>query len=73
MSQRDLDAAVAMATGEDITEIRRRGFSLTEPNEDLFDLEPDCLPPQVIDWDDVQLRRNVAVVEQPRGDLPRFA
>ena len=65
MTQHDIETAVATATGEDLCEIRRRGFSIADPFEVSFDPEPDNLPPQMIDWDEVDLQRNVAVFEQP--------
>jgi len=65
MSQHDLDSAVADATGEDLREIRRRGFSIADPDEVCFDPEPDLMLPQVMHWDDYDLRRNVAYIEQP--------
>jgi hypothetical protein len=52
MTQFDLDFAVACATGESLSEIRRRGFSIADPTEVWFDPEPDQLVPQMIDWDD---------------------
>lgn len=52
MTQHDLNAAVACATGESLCEIRRRGFSIADPAEVRFDPEPDQLIPQRIDWDD---------------------
>ena len=65
MTQNELDNLVANATGEDLAEIRHRGFSLCEP----LDLDGDSvrveLPPQTVDWDEVELHRNVALVEQP--------
>ena len=57
MVQTQLDRLVAGATGEDIREIRRRGFSLADPTEINFDPEPDCRPPQIVDWDDLEARR----------------
>ena len=41
MSDRDLFDAVALKTGEDSHEIRRRGFVLTGPEDS--GLEPECL------------------------------
>ena len=41
MSDRDLIDAVALKTGEDSHEIRRRGFVLTGPDDS--GLEPECL------------------------------
>ena len=66
MSPRVLNAAIARATGEDVREIRRRGFSIVNPSA-RFDPEPDQRPHQVIDWDRVDRNRNVAVVDQRFG------
>jgi len=52
MTLRELNCAVARRTGEDLSEIRRRGFSIANPQEIRFDPEPDQLVPQMIDWDD---------------------
>ena len=60
MTQRELDLAVARATGEDVREIRRRGFGVADPLETNFDPEPE-LPYQTIDWDDYDLSRNVCI------------
>jgi len=43
MSDRDLIDAVAHVTGEDSHEIRRRGFTLTGPEDSGSDLDPECL------------------------------
>jgi len=51
MTQRDLDSAVAVATGESLPEIRRRGFSIADPTEVHFDPEPSDVPPAWLDWD----------------------
>ncbi|WP_437222702.1 hypothetical protein SH661x_002902 [Planctomicrobium sp. SH661] len=73
MTQCDLNTAVAQATGEELREIRRRGFSVVDLSETRFDPEPDILTPQMVDWDDLDLRRNVPVVQQTRRSLPRTA
>jgi hypothetical protein len=52
MTQTDIDHAVAYATGEELSEIKRRGFSIADPTEVDFDPEPDNLSGQVVDWDD---------------------
>jgi hypothetical protein len=57
MTQHELNCAVAAATGETLGDVRRMGFSLADPTETNFDPEPDCLPPQVIDWDDLEAQR----------------
>jgi hypothetical protein len=64
MTQNQLNRLIADATGEDIDDIRQRGFSLADPLEVNFDSEPCDLPPQVVDWDEVDLQHNVAIVPQ---------
>ncbi|MEZ6096891.1 MAG: hypothetical protein R3C03_22165 [Pirellulaceae bacterium] len=58
MTQQELDRQLARHTGEDIREIRRRGFSLIDPFDSDFDPQPDY-PPQVIDWDEVDRWRRM--------------
>jgi hypothetical protein len=58
MTQRDLDRAVAHATGEYISEIRRRGFSVLDSCADELDPDPRDAAPQIVDWDELdQLRQ----------------
>jgi hypothetical protein len=57
---------VAKATGEDIREIRQRGFSVADPFEVDFDPEPNNLSPQMIDWDELELERSLAAASQGR-------
>lgn len=68
MTQRDVNQAVARATGEDLSEIERRGFSIVEPGASELDDEPYTEPrdilPLSMNWDEYDLNRNVAVVEQ---------
>jgi hypothetical protein len=61
MTPAELNRSVANATGESVREIARRGFVplSTIPIE----RDPEDL---IIDWDQFDLQRNVAVVEQPR-------
>lgn len=49
MTQRDIDQAVATVTGENVSLIHNRGFSLADPLEVAYDPEP--RNPQVLDWD----------------------
>lgn len=63
MSQSDLDRAVAKATGEELAEIRLRGFSSADPGLVRFDPEPYDAP-LVVDWDEVDEERNVALFQQ---------
>ena len=58
MSDLDLFTAVALRTGEDAREIRRRGFVLTGPEDSGADLDPECMLDLVdlpesgtVDWD----------------------
>ena len=58
MSDLDLFTAVALKTGEDSREIRRRGFVLTGPEDSGADLDPECMLDLVdlpesgtVDWD----------------------
>ena len=57
MTQNDLNRAVARATGETVNEISHLGF---QP----LDLEPVHAEDRFIDWDALQLERNIAVYEQ---------
>lgn len=60
VTQKQLEREVAEALGEDLQEIRRRGFSLADPLDVDFDPEPDDLPPQVVDWDSLDARRRTS-------------
>ena len=71
MTQTDIDHAVACATGEELCEIRRLGFSIANPMEVAFDPEPDDLPAQVIDWDDYRFGRPTPVAGHFDTFLPR--
>ena len=73
MTQQELDRAVAAATGETLCEVRRIGFSLADPKSVEFDPEPYGLPPQIVDWDQLGLARNTAVVSHPTSSLRRLA
>ncbi len=57
MTQKELNRHVASRTGEELREIRRRGFSILDPLATDEDDELDY-PPQVIDWDELdRIRR----------------
>ncbi len=62
MTQNQLDREVASALGEDLQEVRRRGFSLADPLDVDFDPEPNDLPPQVLDWDEYDSEHQVPTV-----------
>ena len=61
MTQAELNRAVATVTGESVREIARRGFStLTQA--------PVTREPSMVDWDKVQAKRRVCVVQYRRRD-----
>ncbi len=66
MTQNDFHRAVARATGETVSEISRRGF---QP----LDLEPSEPEDVIVDWDQVELERNVPIFEQPQDSRQRVA
>ncbi len=59
MSQAELDETIARSTGDDLREVQRLGFSVADPLDVNFDPEPYDLPPQVVDWDELALSRNM--------------
>ncbi|PQO43827.1 hypothetical protein [Blastopirellula marina] len=56
MTQQELENELIAATGETRAQLRRMGFSLLAEGADE---EGDDRPPQIIDWDEVELHRNV--------------
>jgi hypothetical protein len=61
MSQAELNAAVAEATGESIGTIRRRGFSVYSPLKVFEPDENEASHALYLDWDEVdQDRRRAA-------------
>ncbi len=72
MIQTGIDQAVAEATGETLCDVQRMGFSLADPDFVTFDPEP-FPPPQIVNWDDLELARNTAVVPRPLSSLRRVA
>jgi hypothetical protein len=57
VTQSQIDHSVSRATGEPMREIRHRGFSIADPVEVDFDPEPCQLPPQIVDWDQLDAQR----------------
>ena len=57
MTQRELEAEVAEATGESVRTIRRRGFSVVTPLS-VFDPDEDYTEPQIVDWDALAVRHS---------------
>ena len=56
MKQADLDRAVARVTGESISTIKRLGFLLADPTDNL-DPDSDEHGTYVIDWDELEAQR----------------
>ncbi|MDZ4685549.1 MAG: hypothetical protein SH850_10840 [Planctomycetaceae bacterium] len=54
MTQHQLDQQISRATGDDLTTIRRQGFSLVEPPLTLND---DDREPLTVDWDALDSQR----------------
>ncbi|MBI1349382.1 hypothetical protein GC163_24205 [bacterium] len=59
MTQTQLDAAIARATGDDLTTIQRQGFSLLSLTPETTHQCDDYRQPLVIDWDLVDAERAV--------------
>jgi hypothetical protein len=53
MNQLQIDEEVAATTGENIKEIRRRGFHLADQPEMDYESQP---RPRVVDWDQLDQR-----------------
>ena len=67
MKQNDLNRAVAQATGESISTIKRLGFLLSDP-DDYRDPESEEFGPYVIDWDELDAQRHASKRERPRHE-----
>jgi hypothetical protein len=57
MNQNDLNRSLSRATGESVRTIKRLGFSLFDPGTSDADADAIDVPPQVIDWDQLDLDR----------------
>lgn len=67
MTQRELNRAIARATGESVHDIAHLGFvPLTPTPIEREPIDHDPVEPS-IDWDEFDLLRNVALIEQRRG------
>lgn len=61
MTQRQIDRAVASATGESLDVVRRLGFGLVE--------EPEDDPPNTVDWEAVDARRIALFPDRQNRDV----
>ncbi len=69
MNQREVNRAVAAATGETVSTIAELGFSLADPSMVTHDPEP-CdadasWEAKTVDWDELDAERRVPIVSQP--------
>jgi hypothetical protein len=64
MIQTEIDRAVAHATGESLSTIRRLGFLLADPLGRLDDAD---IP--FIDWDELQAQQNARNAWRPNREL----
>lgn len=58
MTQSYIDQLVASATGDDLREIRRLGFSLVTPEGSDFEDDSTRFP-QTVDWDEADRCRRI--------------
>ncbi len=65
MNQANLNRAVARATGETVSTIKRLGFLLAEPGDSL-DPDSDEHGPYVIEWDELETQRHETGTRRPR-------
>ena len=57
MRQSRINRMVARATGEDLREIRRMGFTIADPARVGYDPEPKQWRFRTLDWDEVKRER----------------
>ncbi|MEM8669355.1 MAG: hypothetical protein AAGG48_17660 [Planctomycetota bacterium] len=57
MNQNEINRAVARATGETVSAIKRLGFLIADPNQPFNDPTDPVHGGRVIDWDDFDLLR----------------
>jgi hypothetical protein len=55
MNQNELNRSLSRATGESVRTIKRLGISLFDPGANYAETDSIDLPPQVIDWDQLEL------------------
>ena len=58
MRQSRINRMVARATGEDLREIRRMGFTIADPARVGYDPEPKQRRFRTLDWDEVKRERS---------------
>ncbi|MCI0366362.1 MAG: hypothetical protein L0219_21075 [Phycisphaerales bacterium] len=63
MSQNELHRSLSRATGESVRTIKRLGFSPFDPGANDTDTDSIDLPPQVVDWDRLELDRIALAIQ----------
>ena len=63
MNQNDLNRSLSRATGESVRTIKRLGFSLFDPGANDTDANSIDLPPQVVDWDELERDRIALAIQ----------
>ena len=62
MIQAELDRAVASVTGESLCTVSELGFSIADPEMTDYDPEPSDIEDMIVDWDELDARRNTPLV-----------
>lgn len=63
MTQNELHRSLSRATGESVRTIRSRGFSPFDPASPCIDIDFVDMPPQVVDWDQVEMERLALAIQ----------
>ena len=63
MTQNDFHRSLSRATGESVRTIRALGFSPFDPAVPGVDSDLVDMPPQVVDWDQVELERLALAIQ----------
>ena len=63
MDQNDLNRSLSRATGESVRTIKRLGFSLFDPGANDTAADSIDLPPQVVDWDELERDRIALAIQ----------
>ena len=69
MNQNDLNRAVARATGETVSVIKRVGFMIMEPSKPVDDPTDPVYGGRAIDWDDFERAQNESEIQTFDVDL----
>ena len=63
MNENDVYRSLSRATGESVRTIKRLGFSLFDPGANNAEPDTSDLPPQVVDWDQLELDRIALAIQ----------